>query len=305
MKKILTGLAVVVLCARAAFAAFSSADAGTAGAAFLKLGAGARPAAMGSSYTGAADDSTAVYWNPAGLARISAKNGCLNFMHAASFEDISYDWVSYARPVKDGVLGIGAQYLSYGDITTRNASGAATGSISPSDLCATLSYARHILGLDAGASLKYISSEIRNKASAVALDAGAQYALSPKIALGAVLQNMGSSIKYDNSSDPLPLMIKAGAAYHMLENWALAGDVIMPSDGAAYFAAGTEYTRKLGDRFAIALRGGYNTASKDLGGTRGFALGLGLKYGNYSMDYAYVPMGELGNTNKFSVGVQF
>ena len=132
-------------------AAFSGDDAGTAAAQFLKIGPGARESGMGEAFTAIADDAAALYWNPGGLAKITKQQA--SFTHAELFESIRYEWASYALPTSVGVFAAGVQYLSYGDITTRNASGAATGSISPSDLCATLSYARHILGLDAGASL--------------------------------------------------------------------------------------------------------------------------------------------------------
>src|SRR5206468_1572613 len=44
---------------------------GETGFAFLKLGVGARPMALGRAYVALADDPTAIYWNPAGLAAIS------------------------------------------------------------------------------------------------------------------------------------------------------------------------------------------------------------------------------------------
>jgi hypothetical protein len=43
---------------------------GGTGFAFLKLGVGARAMGMGSAYVALADDPTASYWNPAGLASV-------------------------------------------------------------------------------------------------------------------------------------------------------------------------------------------------------------------------------------------
>ena len=43
---------------------------GTTGAAFLEIGIGARAVAMGNAFVGTANDVTALYWNPAGLAGI-------------------------------------------------------------------------------------------------------------------------------------------------------------------------------------------------------------------------------------------
>jgi len=46
---------------------------GTAAGNFLKIGVGARAAALGDAFTVLVDDSTSLYWNPAGLARIKER----------------------------------------------------------------------------------------------------------------------------------------------------------------------------------------------------------------------------------------
>jgi hypothetical protein len=43
---------------------------GTTAFNFLKIGVGARPIDMGESFAAIADDSTAIYWNAAGLSQI-------------------------------------------------------------------------------------------------------------------------------------------------------------------------------------------------------------------------------------------
>ena len=48
---------------------------------FLTLGVGARPLSMGGSFTAIADDSTATYWNPAGLAQLTHAE--MTFMQAS------------------------------------------------------------------------------------------------------------------------------------------------------------------------------------------------------------------------------
>jgi hypothetical protein len=50
---------------------------------------------------------------------------------------------------------------------------------------------------------------------------------------------------------------------------------------------------------------GYNTAAKDTGGMNSITIGLGYTYTRYSFDYAFVPYGDLGNSNRLSVSIKF
>lgn len=60
----------------------------------LTKGAGARPLAMGGAFAAAANDATAAYWNPAGLALIDDVE--ITTMHAAENDLQSYDFVNLA-----------------------------------------------------------------------------------------------------------------------------------------------------------------------------------------------------------------
>jgi len=307
MKRLLAGVVALIFCANAGFAAFSSADLGTASAAFLTLGAGARPAAMGNCYAAIADDSTAIYWNPAGLAQIDAKDGSASLMHAVWFEGISYDWASYARPIEDwGVVGIGVQYLSYGSLDKMDTNGLNIGTFSPADAAVSVGFARSMRDFDIGANLKYISSTIVNTATAYAADFGVMKKLMDNdLSLGASVQNMGTSLKYVTDQEPLPFNIRVGAAYKIESYWLVTADVNAPIDGPQCYGAGTEYVQKLNDNLQIAGRAGYNTGNVNTGGLNGFTAGLGIKYLEYSIDYAYVPFGDLGDTNLISLTVAF
>jgi hypothetical protein len=254
-------------------------------------------------------DSTDIYWNPAGLNAITGK-GSLSLMNASWFEGISYDWASFAMPYKNwGVFGVGVQYLSYGSIDQLDTTGLQTGSFSPTDMCVSLSYARQYKGIDLGANLKYISMKILDSASAYAVDLGAQYKvkniLNNKLILGAAVQNMGTQVKFVSQSDPLPFNIKIGGAYQIKNNWLAVLDFNAPIDNNIYVGAGTEYCYKVKEKLDVIGRVGYNTENIQTGGTNGVTGGLGFRYMSYCIDYAFVPYGDLGNTNRISLSVKF
>ncbi len=82
----------------------AAADAAKYAGAFMDDGGGARALAMGGAFTAVADDPSAAYWNPAGLAGTAERN--LLLMHAERFGDlIDRDYVAYAQPVDWSLLG--------------------------------------------------------------------------------------------------------------------------------------------------------------------------------------------------------
>src|SRR5690348_11799385 len=91
-------VAIVAFCVADAFGQLSSSSssgtftkAGSDGGLVLKMPVGARAAAMGGAFSGLADDITAIYWNPAGIA--SLKDADVDFEYAQSFGDVTYDFI--------------------------------------------------------------------------------------------------------------------------------------------------------------------------------------------------------------------
>ena len=65
---------------------------------FLRIGVGARALGMGAAFSGLADDGTAAYWNPAGLATLGTHE--ISAMHAEQFGSIvNYEFLSYTFPI--------------------------------------------------------------------------------------------------------------------------------------------------------------------------------------------------------------
>jgi hypothetical protein len=77
----------------------SSAGATRLAGEFMALGAGARALGMGGAFGAVADDASAVYWNPAGIAGIEKRQALA--MHAEQFGDlVNYNFGSYVQPTK-------------------------------------------------------------------------------------------------------------------------------------------------------------------------------------------------------------
>ena len=107
MRKLGALLAVLWLSGSGPASGMGSSDRGTSSAELLKLGVGARAVAMGEAFSAAADDATALYWNAAGLTRVSAQSA--TFMHAPYVDGSFFNYAVYGRKLGD--LGL-SQRLS-------------------------------------------------------------------------------------------------------------------------------------------------------------------------------------------------
>jgi hypothetical protein len=284
--------------------AFGREDAGTSAAQFLKLSAGARAAAMGDAFCGFSDDSSAIFWNPAGMGQIGTQSFSLT--HAALFEGISSEWLSFVKPEGDAVFGFGVQYVSYGSLTGTDETGLETGSFKPSDMAVTLGYSKKIAGIGLGLNLKYISTRIEDGATAFAADVGLFHKFDKgDLAVGFVAQNIGTKIKYEDAGSPLPMNLKFGIMRPITSGLDVSADVNFPYDNEMNVCIGSEYRHKFMNKFSAAVRAGYNTKANDVSGLHGITAGLGLDYCGYRLDYAFSPFGDLGVSHRVGFGMAF
>ena len=84
----------------------------TANAAFEDVELGARPLAMVSAFVAAADGAGAIFWNSAGLVRVSDRELTMSYLEL--YDLVSYSSLGYAQPVKMGSMGFG--FVSSSDI---------------------------------------------------------------------------------------------------------------------------------------------------------------------------------------------
>ncbi|MCD6471559.1 PorV/PorQ family protein [Candidatus Aerophobetes bacterium] len=281
--------------------AFSYADGvGTTGASCLKLGVGARASAMGDAFSAIADDATSIYWNPAGLTQIEGTQ--LGATHTQWLEEINYEHLAYVSSHRDSAFGLSINWLNTGKIeeTTLSYPGGTGNSFEAKSSVVTLAYARKMgESLSLGAGLKYIGEKFeKESATSYGLDLGGFYK-KQKFSFALGVQNIGNKEKFTEEEDPLPLNYRLGMAYLLNERIKLALDVNKPLDNEVNFHTGIEC--HLTD--TLALRAGYKSGPEDIGS--GITGGLGFKFKNISIDYAYVPYEDLGDTHRISLSVKF
>lgn len=313
--RLMLSLALLAAAVPAAFAANS--QVGTSAAQFLKLGAGSRAGAMGEAYSAVADDVYAVYYNPAGLTRLTGPQ--LSAAHAEHFQGISYGFAGFGYPVKDdkgavhSAFGAAIYNLSVADIERRSAdTRSPSGTFGAGDYSYSLSYARLLTPrLSLGATGKLIQQNIDSySASAYAADFGAQYTV-PNVLKGrplwlsGLIKNVGSDVDFAGVKDPLPRAVVLGAGMPVADNVRAAVDMTKYRDTDLYFGVGAEYLHPFTPNVIGALRGGLNTHRKDNDGTNLVTFGAGVNFYRAGFDFAWVPYGDLGNTFRFSLLLKF
>jgi hypothetical protein len=300
--------------------------AGVNGAAFLKVGVGARSVAMGSAVTTLRGDVEQMFYNPAGIATTGDMLQA-SFSYASWLAGITHAVGSVMYNVKDvGTVGIGI--ISFGDTeipATRDITDPITSSTYDwMDMALQVSFARYVTDrLSLGITAKYIRESIDDKeASAVAFDVGSLYDIGTMDwRVGARLSNIGSDITYYDYGSPIPITFSMGTSIMPLntadQQWRVSMDVVKQQDYLPYFNLGFEYTAMN----VLILRGGYklNYADvEDAGRTdrnpimatiEGWSVGGGVRMDldelRVRIDYAFTDMKILRDVHRFSFHIEW
>lgn len=284
-------------------APLAHAAAGEAGFAFLKLGIGARPMGMGSAYVALADDPTALYWNPAGLAAVEGAQ--VTVMHNEWIQDFRQEFAGVTRAFSKGTAGFGVSGFYTSEFEKRDDVGNLIGHFGFNDFAVTGAFAhRFPHQARAGVAVKFIREMIdQETASAVAFDLGAQMGLGGSgVTLGAAVQNLGGDAKFISESFPLPRTLRAGAAFShaipsMTGKGTLSAEVRKARGDDSHVHVGGEFEYK--ER--VALRAGAKFGYDD----EKMSFGLGLIQHRFHFDYALVPLSSnLGTTHFVSISAR-
>ena len=260
---------------------------------FLRLGAGARGAALAEAET-ALPSAEAAAVNPAAL-RVRRQRS-IGLAHSAWIQDIRHDYLSLAFAAEQATWGLAFQLSQAADLERRV--GPSTEPLGVFGVYAgalSLTYARPWgTRLRAGASLKLIRQAIAAEtASGAALDLGILCDLADHLRLGLALRDLGRLNDLDQSATDLPSALRLGLAYAGLSRLLFSAEVQRARGGSTTLHLGTECA--VDER--LTLRAGYQNAD-----ARGLAAGLGLAIGAWNVDYAFIPFGSgLGDAHRLSV----
>jgi hypothetical protein len=313
---------------------------GTTAARFLNIDVGARAVGMGCAFTTIADDASALYWNPAGLARFDRIKVLVN--HVNWLTGISIDYAAIGIPLQQwGTLGFGATFLTMDQMeVTTVAQPMGTGEMfDAGSYVFVMGYAKSLTDrFSIGGNFKYIQENIyHSSASGIAFDIGTLFKSQfHGLVIGASISNYGTKMqmggrdmliqadvnplihgnneninaRLETDAYDLPLMFRVGLSMDVFQqnknqNLVVAIDALHPNDDTESLNLGLEYVFKK----TIFLRTGYRSLfaqDSEMGWTAGVGVWTRL-YGftDVRLDYAYQDFGILKNIQMFGIAMSF
>lgn len=313
---------------------------GTTAADFLQIGVGPRALAIGGAFVAAADDATALYWNPAGLSHV--QGGEVVATHSEWLADVNFDYLGVAlRAGGFGTVGVSVTMLSVPEmmVRTEDRQDGTGETFGATDLAVGLSAGRAITDrFSVGLTAKFIQQRIwHSTATGFAVDLGTQFRTDffGGLTIGAALYNFGTDMRmggrdlrtfvdpdprqlgnndripvnYELDAWSLPLNFQIGVRMHPIDSrlhrLAISVDALHPSSNYESVNVGFEY----GFQQRLFLRGGYQSLFlEDVEG--GLSAGIGARApmfygGDVRIDYAYRDAGRLDGVHVVGLSVTF
>lgn|GEM_PF-1017713 len=288
------------------FCGAARAGAGTAAAEFLEVDPSARSVSLGGAVTADGDGAFSFFHNPAGLAQVNRQEIALS--HVSWLEGIASEYAVYALPLgENAAAAVGGSYFSSGDMDELDIAGNALGSYSYTGLSGGLSLAYKTGGFAAGVTGKMVRISMASRsADGLAGDIGALYNAG-MLTFGASLRNYGGGMKLYTETAAQPGTLNIGASLRPAKYLLLAAEAGRPRDSNenSYSAGGELSIPGETNEDYICLRGGWRFNQEANTGS-GLNLGVGVKFArNFTLDYAYSPMGEFGSSQRISLRLDF
>ena len=300
---------------------------------FMAIGVGGRALGLGSAYVALANDVTAGYWNPAGLAKIMYPE--ITLMHDERFGGlVNYDYGAVALPVSaSATLAFSAIRLGVDNIpNTQNAGIDANGNPLPpdqwqnwvridysrityfnaADWAFYVSYAkRSTEKFSYGANLKIVHRTLGDaSATGIGFDIGAQYLVGERLALGANFQDVTTTLVAWSTgrNELISPTLKLGSAYFID---AFSGRFAPVFDVDTRFENRKTASEAHIGRLSMDFHGGLEFDFKEIVALRiGYSdikelnLGAGIHLPKFDIDYSFAKFNntdQLGNTHRISL----
>jgi Type IX secretion system protein PorV len=295
--------------------------AGTSSFQFLKIGAGARAAAMGESFVAVANDASALFWNPAGITQFSGNEVTIG--HANWFVDIKHQVLGAVYHLStDDAVGLSVVSLHMDDMErTTETQPLGTGTyFTYGDLAVGVSYSRRLTEqFSFGATVRYVEETLDVlKMRGVLVDLGTYYWTGLGTArFSAVVTNFGSQVKPTGTVDLYgggqisqfqeftpPTMFRFGFAIEPYQDESnrvtLSAQLNHPNDNSENISLGAEY----GLMKSFFLRAGYKINVDE----EQFSAGVGVEQPvgpvELGLDYGFAAFARLGNVHRISLLVK-
>jgi hypothetical protein len=290
-------------------ASLSAGAFGTVGGLLMAEGLAVRPLGLAQAFGALADDETSLQANPAGLSQL--RGLAVGGGHVLGLLDDRLSYLDLAGPLRPGV-GVGLQAAHFGsEDQARDGLGVVTGAIHNRQTLLGLGLGwslgpRWRLGL----GLKGLQEDYAGAgALSLAGDAGLQYGLPTGWKAALSVQNLGGQLGGINGAPALaaPLRIQAGVARGFVRGlWNVELDLqALPLENQGRLLLGNELNIHLTEVGGQAsLRFGGQAALIQREDLR-LSLGAGYRWPQgLALDYAWLGLGALGQTHRFSLSLQ-
>ncbi len=247
-------------------------------ASFEDLLNSARTAAMGEAFVGLANNSQAIFINPAGLVRLKSLEFSSFYYRPFGIKELTYTSFAFTYPFRYLVPGVAIQQYGHSNYHETSVN-------------FTFSRTSHQI-FSYGATCRFMHLNINNYGSTttIGFDLGLIIHANKKTSFGFVIKNMNKP-QIGQLKEDIPPILVSGISIKPFRQLNLTCDIYKHFDFPVDFRTGLEYESC---EFLI-FRGGVASEPSR------FSLGFGLKFYSVIIDYAFVSHPTLNLTHLVSV----
>lgn len=251
----------------------------------VRLDKGARAIGVGGAFTGLANSSFALFYNPAGLMLLPYREASFFYAQPFGLGELSDFAVAFADPetLPQGFGAFGAAARRFG-FELYNETAFSLG-------YANVFERRFFFG--ATLSYQLFSIQGYGNAGALGVDVGILALITPELSLGVSALNLNRP-SIGISNEAVAQVYMAGLSYRLLKNLRAFFDVEKDVRYPISFKSGLEFDAVR----QLSLRAGFSTEPQRIAG------GIGVRYALVEADYAFLTHPELGFSHHLTLSVR-